>query len=120
LGASLNSAVVGGTTTANAIFPAIGIVGRGYVLPGVAINVEVSGLCALQTKSGQFALRCTRDADPSFQANYFDWNLYGTVNLNNHVGAQMGWRRTTALLDVSKDKGDLKFQGMWFGGVVRY
>ena len=32
----------------------------------------------------------------------------------------MGYRRTTVFYDVELDRGDLKFTGLYFGGVVRY
>jgi hypothetical protein len=120
LDASLSSLVVGGVTTGSAILPAIGVTGRAYVLPSVAVNFELSGLCALHSRTGQFAARCTQDANPDYQATYFDWNIYGTINLNNYVGAQVGWRRQTTNLNFGTDQGALKFQGLWFGGVVRY
>jgi hypothetical protein len=94
-------------TLAKAPLPAIGIVGRAYVLPEVAINFEVSGLKL-------------PDIDPKYQANYFDWDIHGTVNLTNNVGVEVGWRRITTFLAIEHDKGDVKFQGMWFGAAIRY
>jgi hypothetical protein len=94
-------------STATAPLPALGLVGRAYVLPEVAINFEVSG----------FRLP---DVDPDYDANYFDWDINGTVNLTNNLGLQVGWRRMTTYLAIEKDTGDLKFQGMWFGAAVRY
>ncbi len=94
-------------TDAKGPLPAIGIVGRGYVLPDLALNFEVTG----------FKLP---NVDTRYQAHYYDWNIYGTVNLNNYVGIQAGWRRMTTFIKVKKDLGDFKFQGMWFGGAVRY
>jgi hypothetical protein len=120
LDASLTSAVVGGVTSGSAILPSIGIVGRGYVLPGVAVNFELSGFCALHSRGGDFAMKCKPDANPDYQATYFDWNIYGTVNFNRYVGAQVGWRRQTTTLDFGTDRGALAFQGLWIGGVVRY
>jgi hypothetical protein len=93
--------------TAKAPLPAIGVVGRAYVLPQVAVNFEVSG----------FKLP---DIDPDYKANYFDWDIYGTVNFTNNFGAQIGWRRVTNLLIIENDMGDVRFQGFWFGGAVRY
>jgi hypothetical protein len=121
LHASLASDLVGSVTTdGSAVLPAIGVVGRAYVVPGVAVNFELSGLCALHKKTGQFAMQCAEDANPDYQASYFDWNIYGTMNLSNYLGAQVGWRRTTTLLNFGHTRGDLKFTGLWFGGVVRY
>ena len=44
----------------------------------------------------------------------------GTVNLTRNLGMQVGWRRLTTYLNIERDIGDLKFQGMWFGAAVRY
>jgi hypothetical protein len=87
--------------------PAIGVVGRAYPLPEVAINFELS------------AFRLP-DVDPKYQAKYIDWDLSGTVNLNNYVGVQLGWRKMTNYLAIEKDLGDLRFSGLWFGAAVRY
>jgi hypothetical protein len=107
-------------TTVRAPLPSIGVVGRAYVLPEVAVNFELSGLCGLQNASGQISATCTQTPGAKYQASYFDWNIYGTVNLTNYVGAQVGWRRITTLIDINQDTGNVKFQGLWFGGVVRY
>ena len=93
--------------TAKAPLPAIGVVGRGYPARNVAIDFELSGFKV-------------PDVDPKYQANYYDWDLHGTVNFTENVGVQVGWRRMTTFLEFEHDKGDFKFQGMWFGGVVRY
>ena len=110
--ASLASPSVGlEFTSAKAPLPALGLVARGYVLPNVAINFEVSGFK-------------TPGSLPKYQANYFDWDINGTVNLTNNVGLQLGWRRVTTLIDIETggehDGGDFKFQGLWFGAAVRY
>lgn len=94
-------------TRARAPLPAIGVVGRAYVIPEVAVNFELSG----------FKLP---DVDPKYQANYFDWDLYGTVNLSHNVGLQVGWRKVSTYLAIESDKGDLQFKGMWFGAALRY
>ena len=93
--------------TAKAPLPSIGIVARAYPLREVAINFEVSG----------FKIP---DVDPKYQANYFDWDISGTVNITNNVGVQVGWRKVTTLLVIEDDSGDVKFQGLWFGAALRY
>jgi len=105
--ATLASPVEEQFTTVTAPLPALGIVGRAYPLPELAINFEVSG----------FHLP---DVDPQYQANYFDWDINGTVNVNRNLGLQVGWRRMTTFLLVEEDMGDIKFQGLWFGAAVRY
>jgi len=120
LDASLSSAVIGGSTSGTAILPSIGIVGRAYVLRSVSVDFEVNGLCALHSKTGHFAMQCKQDLNPDYQASYFDWNVYGTINITNYVGAQVGWRRATTTLNLGSDRGQIAFQGIWFGGVARY
>jgi hypothetical protein len=93
--------------SARAPLPAIGVVGRAYVLPEVAVNFELTG----------FKLP---NIDPQYRANYFDWDLSGTVNLSNNFGVQVGWRKMTTFLAIENDTGDLRFQGLWFGAAVRY
>ena len=94
-------------TRARAPLPAIGVVGRAYVMPELAVNFEVSG----------FRLP---DVDPKYAASYFDWDIYGTFNFSEHVGLQAGWRRVSTYLAIERDKGDLQFKGMWFGAALRY
>jgi len=107
LSAKLDSPIASEFTRAKGPLPALGVVARGYVHPTTAINFEWSGMRI-------------PDIDPKYQANYYDWNLYGTVNFTNYVGFQMGWRKSITQLTIDRDSGDLKFQGLWFGGVVRY
>jgi hypothetical protein len=92
---------------AQAPLPAIGLVARAYVLPEVAINFEVSGLTLRRVIS-------------DYDARYLDWDLNGTVNLTEHVGLQVGWRKMTTYLQIDRETGDLTFQGLWFGAAVRY
>ena len=106
--ASLSSPIVSEFTTVKAPLPALGLVGRAYVLPEVAVNFEVS---TFQVPNGVL---------PNVEANYFDWNVDGTFNVNNHVGLQVGWRRMTNFLQIKTDMGDTKFQGLWFGAALRY
>lgn len=105
--AELNSVLASEFTTAKGPLPAIGIVSRVYVHPTVAINFEISGMRL-------------PDIDPKYQANYMDWDLYGTVNFTNNVGFQMGYRKLSTFLAIETDKGNLKFNGIWFGAALRY
>ncbi len=105
--AELRSVIADESTLAKGPLPAIGGVGRVYIIPEVALNFELSGFKV-------------PDVDPKYKANYFDWDIHGTFNVNDYVGVQVGWRRMTTFLNIENDLGDTKFQGMWFGGVVRY
>jgi hypothetical protein len=94
-------------TSAKAPLPAIGIVGRAYVAPSVALNFEVSGMKL-------------PNVDARYAGNYYDWNINGTINLSNYAGVEIGWRRMTTFIHIDSDEGDFKFQGMWFGAALRY
>lgn len=94
-------------TTVEAPLPAIGIVARGYPLPALAINFELTGMKV-------------PEIDPKYQGDYFEWDLNGTFNVTNNVGVSVGWRKSTTFIGVEDDMGDLKFQGLWFGAALRY
>ncbi len=105
--AELTSVFANELMNAKAVVPAVGLVGRAYVLPDVAINFEVSGFKVPQI-------------DGKYSGNYLDWDLNGTVNITNNLGAQIGWRKASTFLTIDSDTGNLKFKGMSFGLVLRY
>jgi len=94
--------------SAKAPIPTIGIIGRGYVTPNISITGELSGL----TTGSIFG--------EDYKAHYFDFDLYGTVNFNDHVGAQAGYRSFNVFYHVEEDEGDLILKGLYFGGVLRF
>ena len=88
--------------------PTIGGIGRVYVAPNISIT-------------GQLDLFKIPDSiDERYQAHYFDFDLYGTVNFNDYVGAQIGFRRLDLGYVIENDHGNFKAKGIYFGGVVRY
>ena len=93
---------------AQAPIPAIGVIGRGYVAPNIAITAEFGGF------------KLPESIDEDYRANYFDFDLYGTVNFSEHAGAQVGYRRLTVFYKIDDDEGDLKLKGLYFGGVLRF
>lgn len=107
---TLDSPIGNEFVSATAPIPTVGVVGRGYVLPNLAINGELSFFRTPEGLAEQF------DGD----ASYTDFDLNGTFNFTKNVGFKMGYRRTTVFYDVELDTGDLKFKGLYFGGVVRY
>jgi hypothetical protein len=46
--------------------------------------------------------------------------LYGTVNFNNHIGVQGGFRRLSVFYQVEEDTGQMKMKGLYFGAVARF
>jgi hypothetical protein len=92
---------------ARAPIPAIGIIGRGYVVQNVSITAELSF----------FKLP---DVDEDYKGDYFDFDLYGTFNFTDNVGAQVGYRSFDVFYKVDQDEGELDLKGLYFGGVVRF
>ena len=91
---------------ARAPIPAIGMIGRGYVAPNIAIT-------------GEFTFFKLPEIDGN-SGRYFDFDLYGTINFNDYVGAQAGYRSFDVIYKVENDDGDLQLKGLYFGGVVRF
>jgi hypothetical protein len=97
-------------TEAKAPIPAIGVIGRGYVVPNISITGEFS-----------FFKLPDATADPEkYGGNYYDFDLYGTVNFTDHFGAQLGYRSLDVFYKVKLDQGTMTLKGPYFGGVVRF
>jgi len=92
---------------ARAPIPAIGAIGRGYVARNVSIT-------------GEFTFFKIPDFDEDYGGHYYDFDLYGTVNFTENVGAQGGYRSFNVVYKVEQDDGDLQLRGLYFGGVVRF
>lgn len=105
--ASVDSPVLSSSanTDVTAPVPTIGVIGRGYILPMVAITGEFTGLSL------------SRD---QFDVKFFDFDIYGTVSFGRHLGAQAGYRSVVADYIVDEDSGNLKLKGPYFGGVLRF
>ncbi|HYE88848.1 MAG TPA: hypothetical protein VEA16_20960 [Vicinamibacterales bacterium] len=90
--------------------PAFSFAGRGYVTPNLSIDAELKFFRIPESIERQI------EGDGS----YTDFDIHGTYNFNKYVGAQLGWRKTAIFYTAENDTGDLKFKGIYFGGVVRY
>lgn len=106
---TLNSPIGAEFTSAVAPIPTLGFVGRGYVVPAVSITGEVSFFKVPQSLGKN-----------EFGGRYLDYDLYGTVNFSDNVGAQVGLRSVDVSYFQNLDTGSLKFRGWYFGGVLRY
>lgn len=93
---------------ARAPIPAIGVIGRVYVMPNVSITGEFSGF------------KLPEGIDESYRARYYDFDLYGTVNFTHHAGVQAGYRSFDVFYRIDNDEGSLTMKGPYFGGVVRF
>jgi hypothetical protein len=95
-------------THAKAPIPAIGFIGRGYVVPNISIT-------------GEFSLfKIPESINEDYKGKYYDLDLYGTVNFTDHFGAQLGYRSFDVFYKVEQDTGDLVLRGLYFGGVARF
>jgi hypothetical protein len=92
--------------------PAVGFAGRGYITRNLSVDSELTFFRIPKSLQEQI------DGDGS----YNDFDLHATYNVNKYVGGQLGWRKTTLFYTTSdqSDTGDLKFTGIYFGGVIRY
>jgi len=92
-------------TDTKAPVPTIGVIGRGYVAPMVAITGQFTGL---KVSRGDFDVKFT------------DFDISGLVSFGRFVGAQVGYRSVIADYVVDEDTGVLKMKGPYFGGVLRF
>lgn len=90
--------------------PAFGFAGRGYITPNLAVDSEFTF----------FRIPKSLEEQLEGDGSYNDFDIHATYNVNKYVGTQVGWRKTTLFYSTATDKGDLKFTGLYFGGVVRY
>jgi hypothetical protein len=112
--ATLSASVAGSNgvefTHARAPIPAIGGIGRVYVVPNISIT-------------GQFTMfRLPEKAVDStdYGGKYYDFDLYGTINFNDYVGAQVGYRAMDVFYKVQRDNGTMNLKGLYFGVVGRF
>ena len=110
IGANLEAPAINASefSRARAPIPAIGGIGRVYVAPNISITGELD------------FFKIPESIDERYQAHYFDFDMYGTVNFNDYVGAQIGYRSLDLGYVFEKDQGNFKAKGIYFGGVVRY
>jgi hypothetical protein len=105
---TLQSPILNEFDRARAPIPALGGVGRVYVIPSVAVTGEFS----------VFKFPDTLFKDTS--GHYFDLNIYGTYNINRYLGVQGGYRSFDVGYGLRTDSGALTLKGLFFGVVARY
>ena len=93
---------------ARAPIPTVGLIGRAYP----AVNISITG---------EFSLfKLPNSIDEDYSGNFYDFDVYGTVNFTDHFGAQGGYRSFDVFYHVNEDEGNLKLKGLYFGGLVRF
>jgi hypothetical protein len=105
--ANLQAPLISEFARVQAPIPTIGGIGRVYVAPNISITGELDFL-----KIPEVGER--------YQAHYFDFDLYGTVNFNDYVGAHIGFRSIDLGYVFENDYGNFQAKGIYFGGTVRY
>ena len=104
----LVSAIATEFANARAPIPAIGGIGRVYIVPKVSITGEFT------------AFKLPKNLVKDTSAHYVDFDLYGTMNFTKNVGAQFGYRSLDVGYLRDTDTGLFTEKGVYFGVVARY
>lgn len=97
-------------THARAPIPALGVIGRVYPAPNISITGEWTG----------FKLPDAGNDKDKYGGKYYDFDLYGTVNFSDHLGAQAGYRSFDVFYKVKSDNGTMTLKGLYFGATARF
>jgi hypothetical protein len=88
--------------------PALGGIGRFYVVPNISITGEFS------------AFKIPDSIDSRYNAHYVDIDIYGTMNFTNNIGVKGGFRSRDVGYLIKSDSGAFTLKGIYFGAVLRY
>ncbi len=109
--ATLQSPIRSDFAQAKAPIPTIGGIFRVYPVPNVSITGEITG----------FTLGWVPDSlTKSTTGHYADVDFYGTLNFNNYVGVQLGYRSFDVAYALKTDTGAFTVKGLYVGLVARY
>ena len=93
---------------ARAPIPALGGIGRFYVVPNISITGELT------------AFKIPDSVNNQYNAHYIDVDVYGTLNFTNNVGVQAGYRVLNVGYLIKTDTGSFVLKGPYIGAVLRY
>jgi hypothetical protein len=85
--------------------PTIGAVARVYLVKGLAVNGELTGMKLSYSDN---------------EGKYIDFDTNVTYNFTNNVGAQFGYRKLHIEYTIDTDAGRAVLKGIYFGGVARF
>jgi len=105
---TLRNAIASEFVHARAPIPAIGVIGRAYPAANISITGEFS------------FFKWPNSIREDYEAKYYDFDLYGTVNFTDLFGAQVGYRSFDVFYHIDKDEGALTLRGLYFGGAARF
>ena len=106
--AELDSSIAYEYVRARAPIPAVGAIGRFYVTRFTPVTAEFT------------MFRLPDNLVDDYAARYVDFDIFGTVNLSNMVGINVGYRSLDLSYLFDRDTGDLKLDGPYFSGVFRF
>ncbi len=90
--------------------PTIGGIARVYPVANISITGEFTA----------FKLPTSEGVLKGYDGKWYDLDIYGTVNFTDHVGVQGGYHSVQVSFRKDQDYGDLKLNGPYFRGVVRF
>ena len=108
---------------AKAPIPAIGAIGRYYIVPNISVTAEMSGFSL-----GWLPNSLVKDNS----GHYVDFDLYGTLNFTNNLGVQAGYRSLDVGYTLNSatpsqcpatsggNAGCFSLKGAYLGVVARY
>jgi hypothetical protein len=93
---------------ARAPIPALGGIGRVYVVPNISITGELT------------AFKLPDSIDSRYGGHYVDLDIYGTVNFTNNLGVKGGYRSLDMGYLIKQDNAAFTLRGLYFAAVLRY
>jgi hypothetical protein len=106
--ATLATPILNEFDRAQAPIPAIGGIGRYYVVPNISITGEVTGF--------RLPDKLVKDAS----GHYVDVDIYGTLNFSDNIGVKAGYRSMDLGYAFKTDSGTFTLKGLYLGVVARY
>lgn len=113
---ALDSPVASEFTRAKGPIPSLGTIARVYPASNFSVTFELTGSTTKLLNSSDIV----EGIDEDHGGKYIDWELYGTTNFTDHVGAEFGYRSIYVDYRIDDDSGDLELKGFYFTGVVRF
>jgi len=93
---------------ARAPIPALGGIGRVYVVPNISITGEVTGF------------KLPDNVVKGASGHYVDVDVYATLNFTNNLGVKAGYRSMDLGYAFKTDAGTFTLRGIYVGVVARY
>ena len=86
----------------------MGAVMKVYPLRVLGITTEITGI------------RLPKGIDENYGGEYVDFDIYGTLNFTEKIGAQIGYRSVDMAGFFETDTADLRLEGMYVGALLRF